>query len=373
MSGAIETARTRFERSFGASPDGVAFAPGRVNLIGDHVDYNDGLVLPMPLALGTAVAWKRREDELLDVRASDYGDEVLQFHPGEEPPVQDGWHSLVHGMAHLLQEEGLVGGGLDLLIAGDLPRGSGLSSSASLCIAIGRALLEAAGAMGYSPTRLAQIAQQVEHRFAGVACGIMDQMVVAAGKEGKAMLLDCRSLEWRQVGLPEDWSVIVVQSGVTRELVDGAYNSRRTDCEAAAEALGVASLRDVDPAGVDYSALGETQALRARHVVSEIERTRQAAAAIDDRDLERLGSLLRDAHASMRDLFEASHPQVDAQVDWLNEIIGAQGGARMTGGGFGGSIVLFCEASEADRVVGEIDRDGKPLHGFGEVTIRAHN
>lgn len=373
MTGAIEIARTRFERGFGTSPDDVAFAPGRVNLIGDHVDYNDGLVLPMPLALGTAVAWRRREDEVLNICASDYGDELVQIHPAHAPQLRDGWHSLVHGMAHLLHEDGLVGEGLDLMITGDLPRGSGLSSSASLCIAVGRALLDATGAAGYSSKRLAQIAQEVEHRFAGVACGIMDQMVVAAGKQGKAMLLDCRNLEWRQIGLPEEWSVVIVQSGVTRELVDGAYNSRRADCEAAASAMGIASLRDIGPGDADFSRLGEKEAIRARHVIGEIERTREAADAIENVELERLGMLLRDAHASMRDLFEASHPQVDVQVDWLNEVIGPQGGARMTGGGFGGSIVLFCETRQAERILREIDRIGRPLHGFGEVTIRAHN
>lgn len=368
---ATQTARARFEQSFGTSPDGVAFAPGRVNLIGDHVDYNDGLVLPMPLALGTAVAWKRREDEVLNVLASDYADERWHSHPADAAPVQNGWRSLVQGMACLVHAEGLVDGGMDLLIAGDLPRGSGLSSSASLCIAVGRALLGPKGMADCTPTRLAQIAQQVEHRFAGVSCGIMDQMVVAAGQDGSAMLLDCRSLDWRQVDLPADWCVMVVQSGVTRELVDGAYNARRADCETAARGMGVTSLRDVDPVGADFSRLGETEALRARHVVGEIARTRQAAHSIADGDLEQFGRLLRDAHASMRDLFEASHPQVDTQIAWLNSIIGPMGGARMTGGGFGGSIVVVCGKDEAERIAKEIEQVGRPLHGFGEIIIRS--
>ncbi|MDG5746761.1 galactokinase [Qipengyuania sp. XHP0207] len=369
---ALDAARDCFERNFGTSPDGVAFAPGRVNIIGDHTDYNDGFVLPMPLALGTAVAFKRRGSDLIDARAGDYGDAALLIRPDDKVPLQDGWRSLVHGMIHLLREEGLVAGGLDLAIAGDLPRGSGLSSSASLCIAIARAAFDAAGQMIESPTRVAQIAQQVEHRYAGVACGIMDQMVIAAGEAGRAMLLDCGTLEWRQIDLPTDWSVLVLQSGVTRELVDGAYNARRADCEAACRTLGVATLRDVAPGSSGLSTLAGTEALRAQHVVGEIERTRQAADAIAERDIGRLGLLLREAHASMRDLFEASHPQVDAQVDWLNEIIGPAGGARMTGGGFGGSIVLVCEASARERIEAAVEQVGKPQYGLGDLVIRAH-
>ena len=370
---AIDAARTCFERNFEAPADGVGFAPGRVNIIGDHVDYSDGFVLPMPLALGTAIAWRRRDDDVVDVRAGDYGDEAHRFRPGAEPPVRSGWHSLVQGMVHLMHAEGWVDAGLDLAIAGDLPRGAGLSSSASLCIAVGRAILAAGERRGIAAPRLARIAQAVEHRFAGVACGIMDQMVVAAGEAGAAMLLDCRSLDWRNLELPADWSVLVLQSGVTRELVDGAYNARRADCEAASAALGVQTLRDVSPAGADFRELTERQALRARHVVEEIDRTVKAADTIARNDIVELGALMREAHASMRDLFEASHPTVDAQVDWLNDIIGPKGGARMTGGGFGGSIVLVCEASEKMRILREIGTAGKPRLGLGELVIIAHN
>ena len=372
MTDAVAIARTRFERSFGVPPAGIAFAPGRVNLIGDHVDYNDGLVLPMPLALGTAVAWRQRDDGLIRAIASDYdGDEDL-FDPAETPPQEAGWRSLVRGMVHLLRDEGLAPQGLDLLIAGDLPRGSGLSSSASLCIAIGRACLAAGETPAVDPVRLALIAQQVEHRFAGVACGIMDQMVIAAGEPGSAMLLDCRSLDGQTIALPADWRILIVQSGVTRELVDGAYNSRRAACEAAASKLGVASLRDVAPATADYSALGPTEALRARHVIDEIARTGQAAEAIAAQDIAALGALLREAHASMRDLFEASHPQVDAQVAWLNRTIGPEGGARMTGGGFGGSIVVVVRRSDAARLMSEIGTSGCSEFGPGPDVIRAH-
>jgi galactokinase len=215
-------AAAAFAGAFGSPPDGIAFAPGRVNLIGDHVDYNDGLVLPMPLALGTAVAWRQRAAPGFAVTAADYAGEAHSFAASDPAPQGDGWHSLVHGMAALMQEVAPLDGGLDLLIAGNLPRGAGLSSSASLCIAVGRAILAAGSAAPLRPEALARIAQDVEHRFAGVACGIMDQMAIAAGTPGAAMLLDCRSLEWQAVALPDDWSVLLVQSGVRRELVEGA-------------------------------------------------------------------------------------------------------------------------------------------------------
>ena len=373
MNSAMIRASESFEAAFGTAPGGVAFAPGRVNLIGDHVDYCDGLVLPMPLEMGTAVAWRRRDSAGFEVRAADYAGEAYAFDPNTPPPHGDSWHSLVHGMAALLREAGVSLVGLDLVVAGNLPRGAGLSSSASLCIAIGRAILEACSNDALPPERLAKLAQQVEHRFAGVACGIMDQMAIAAGKPGAAMLLDCRSLEWRQVDLPEDWSVLVVQSGVERELVEGAYNARRSECESATRKLGVASLRDVDVEEADFSALDAVERRRAEHVVFEIDRTRRASAAISNHDIEELGRLLREAHYSMRDLFEASHPQVDQQVEWLNSIIGKAGGARMTGGGFGGAVVAIIPASQADGIDQEIAKFVSKGIGFGARAVRVFN
>lgn len=362
---ARDNAAVLFSQSFGGQPDGVAFAPGRVNLIGDHVDYNDGFVLPMPLTVGTAVAWRPRADRQVVVCAADFDDGPYQFGLSDTPPLRSGWHSLVHGMVALMQDETPLAHGLDLLVTGDLPRGAGLSSSASLCIAIGRAVAAAAHRDDLSDARMALLAQQVEHRFAGVACGIMDQMVIAAGAPASAMLLDCRSLVHERVDIPSDWSVLIVQSGVRRELVDGAYNERRQQCESAARKLGVASLRDISADAADYSGLEPIEARRARHVVSEIERTRAAADAIRSGAIGELSALLRAAHVSMRDDFEASHPVVDRLVDQLNLAIGPDGGARMTGGGFGGAIVAICRSHDTHRVVAAIDAseggDGLPL------------
>ena len=352
----VAEARRLFREHFGRDCDGVSFAPGRVNLIGEHVDYNEGLVLPMPVAAGTAVAWAHHDDVDTQVIAADFGEED-RFDPAKPAkPSSESWRSYVRGMA------AQWGGDLppmQLLITGDLPRGSGLSSSASLCIALGRAFADAAGD-AVDATTLARRAQKTEHDFAGVACGIMDQMAVAAGEPGHAMLLDCRDLGYRQVGIPKDWAVLVVDSGVTRGLVDGEYNARRRQCEAAAAAMGIASLRDASLDDLAAHDMPDPEARRARHVLSEIVRVGEATAAIEQGDLQAFGRILSEGHASLRDQFEVSHPTVDALVERLQEMIGTQGGARMTGAGFGGSVVVVTSPDSAREIESE----------FGEASSR---
>nr|WP_247713715.1 galactokinase [Qipengyuania sphaerica] len=350
-----EKARTLFAEKFGAQPEAIAFAPGRVNLIGEHVDYNDGLVLPMPIDAGTAVAWARSDDGRIHVHAADLG-EGDSFEPdAPTKPGEVSWRSYVRGMA--AQWDGELPA-LSLLITGDLPRGSGLSSSASLCIALARAFAAATGTE-IDPTSLARQAQRTEHEFAGVACGIMDQMAIAAGKPEHAMLLDCRDLSYEHFAIPSDWAVLIVDSGVTRGLVDGEYNARRQQCEAAARALGVDSLRDVRMEKLVAAALPQLEARRATHVVGEIARVREAAKALQTGDLARFGTLLQEGHASLRDLFEVSHPVVDELVERLQGKVGASGGARMTGAGFGGSVVVVLPESRAAEIDGA--GDGKVL------------
>lgn len=342
-----DKARSLLRDHFGIAPEGVVFAPGRVNLIGEHVDYNDGLVLPMPVASGTAIAWARSAGPATEVFAADYGaNDWFPAHAPGKPEAVD-WRSYVRGMvAHM-------GGDptpLRLAITGDLPRGSGLSSSASLCIAVGQALA-AARSQELDTTTLARQAQATEHDYAGVACGIMDQMAIAGGREGEAMLLDCRDLAYSHVSLPQEWGVAVVDSGVTRGLVEGEYNARRKQCEAAASALGVESLRDAEVDLLETSRLPAVEERRARHVIGEIARVQQAKAAIAKKDLAAFGEILREGHASLRDLFEVSHPQVDALVDRLDRAIGRTGGARMTGAGFGGSVVVVMARERLDDVI----------------------
>lgn len=363
----IQRTRDGFARAFGHAPDGVVFAPGRVNLIGEHVDYNDGLVLPMPISAGTAVACSAQGGGQVDAIALDLDGARDAFVLGEQVPHQPAdWRSYLRGMAGEMAGRGLATGGVKLAVAGSIPRGSGLSSSASLCIALGRALQAATGVRPAAPRELALAAQAAEHIWAGVRCGIMDQMAVAAGEAGSALLLDCRDLTTEVVPLPADWAVLIVQSGVRRGLVDGHYNQRRRDCEVAVAALDVPSLRGASADLVEAADLDPVVRRRARHVVSEIARTRAAVEAIRTGDLPALGQLFAASHASMRDDFEITVPPVDALVAVLTAAIGEAGGARMTGGGFGGAVVAVLPASAVPRVCAAVRAnyhapDGAPL------------
>ncbi len=347
MSAAVESAaRFAFAQEFGVQPQGTVFAPGRVNLIGEHVDYNDGLVLPMPIPQGTGIAWDAGEGDTVEVYAADLCERDRFGAETPERPGDPDWRSYIRGMV-----AGWPGriGGLRLAISGNLSRGSGLSSSASLCIAAGRAIA-AATAEPVDPVAISKIAQRTEHEFAGVACGIMDQVAIAAGSAGQALLLDCRALTYQSITIPADWHIAVVQSGVKRGLVGGEYNTRREQCEAAARGLGVMSLRDATLGNIDAADLGEVTKRRARHVVTEIERTCRAADALQAGNIAAFGQLLRESHISMRDDFEISVPAVDTLVEALNTAIGNRGGARMTGGGFGGAVVAVFERGLIETV-----------------------
>ncbi|MEX0341773.1 MAG: galactokinase [Erythrobacter sp.] len=348
-------AREKFVAAFGTEPAGTVFVPGRVNLIGEHVDYNDGLVLPMPVREGTTIAWAPCEGDELHVIAADLGaEDMFNLHAPARPEVVD-WRSYVRGMAASAPARPQAGA--RMLIVGNLPRGSGLSSSASLCVAVGRALAAAAG-QTVEATELARTAQQTEHDWAGVSCGIMDQMAVAAGKPGEALLLDCRDLSRKLVAIPRDWAVGIVDSGVSRGLVDGEYNARRAQCESAAAKLGVETLRDADRAMVMAGKLDALERLRALHVVEEIDRVSEAATALASADLQAMIEIFRAGHKSLRDLFEVSVPAVDQLVERIDDLLGRAGAARMTGAGFGGSVVVV---GEREAVLGLEHRLDRPV------------
>ncbi len=372
---ALEQARAGFVAHFGHEPDGIAFAPGRVNLIGEHVDYNDGLVLPMPISAGTAAAWSAMPTERIDAVALDLDGATDSFVPGQVSPHSPAdWRSYLRGTAAGLAQRGLSSGGAKLAISGTIPRGAGLSSSASLCVAIARALAAAGGMSEPDPRALAFAAQSAEHDWARVNCGIMDQMAVAAGQMGSALMLDCRSLATRLVSLPPDWAVMIVQSGVKRGLVDGHYNQRRRDCETAAAALGVASLRDATLANLPGAKIDPRLRRRARHVVSEIARTAAMVDAIAAGEIAAVGRLLAESHASLRDDFEVSVPAVDALVDQLAAAIGPDGGARMTGGGFGGAVVAILQCDAVPQVYAAIQKTYRTPDGtVPEIMIEVFN
>lgn len=353
----IKRARRAFTKRFGGQPDLIVQAPGRVNLIGEHTDYNDGFVLPLAIDRGTVVAARRSGSEVV-VLAADYGDED-RFTFAE--PIERGdpgdWRNYVRGMIAMLFEGELAPQGMELAIAGDVPQGAGLSSSASLEIAVGMAAAALAGA-DIDPTRLAQLAQRAENEFAGCACGIMDQLVSARAEKDSALLIDCRTLDCRPVPLPEHEVVLIVHSGVARGLVDSAYNERRQQCERAAGHFGVDALRDADVTHLDEAmGLDSVAHRRARHVITENARTLEAADALAAGDMTRLGLLMAESHASMRDDFEITVPAIDALVSLLQREIGRDGGARMTGGGFGGCVIAILPEARVHAVIEAIQQE----------------
>jgi galactokinase len=336
-----ERALSAFAEAYGEGEPRLFAASGRVNLIGEHTDYNDGFVLPMPIGRATIVAARPIAAARIEVFAANLGERDAFDIDRPIEHSQSSWANYVRGVAVAMLDEGLSLGGTQLAIFGDLPLGSGLSSSASLEIAVGRALAALSG-LNIPPRRLALIARAAENDFAGCPSGIMDQLVVAEGESGAALLIDCRSLQTQTVALPADVDVLIVESGERHVNVGGGYVERREQCEAAARALGATALRDVEPDQLQaaQAALDPILFRRARHVVTENHRVLQAVAALRAGDLHALGALLVQSHASMRDDFEITTPRIDAVADFLNERLASEGGgARMTGGGFGGCVI----------------------------------
>ncbi len=332
-----------FEAQFGRAPSAIIFAPGRVNLIGEHTDYNDGFVLPMAIQYGTYLAIAPRDDSQLCAVAADFDGQVDSFALDDAivPNPHISWSAHIRGIAHSYRQRGLAMSGINIAIAGDVPAGAGLSSSASLGVGLSLALAHVSGQNTLTATDHALIAQQSENEFVGTACGIMDQLVSARAEKGTALMIDCRSLATTPVAMPHDLSVLIVHSGVERELADSAYNERRAQCESVAKAMHVPALRDVniDQLEAAQNTIPSIAFRRARHVVTENARTLAAAQAFKDGNHQRLGELMGQSHLSMRDDFEITTPKVDALVALLQQAIGNQGGARMTGGGFGGCVV----------------------------------
>jgi galactokinase len=353
-----------FTEQFGHAPDLVVRAPGRVNLIGEHTDYNDGFVLPCAIGPANMVAISKRDDDRVDVVAADFDDARDSFAliPPPERNLSQPWADYVRGTLLALQNDGQALSGAKIAIAGNLPKGAGLSSSAALAVAVGKANLALNG-IDIDNRRLAQIAQKAECDFVGTQCGIMDQLISAQGKADHALLIDCRSLEVTDILIPDDVAIMIVHSGLTRGLVDGHYNERRRQCEAAAAAMGVSALRDADLDNLAAANLDAVTTARARHVITENQRTLDAADALAKNDLVTLGMLMAQSHASMRDDFEITIPAIDDLVALLQIAIGDQGGARMTGGGFGGAAVAIMPRARVADVQASIKAAYKTPNG----------
>lgn len=344
-----------FAAFHGGAPAIVARAPGRVNLIGEHTDYNDGFALPVAIGAETRVALSVEAGASLRVAALDLGEHDT-FDPATVAPVaHGGWRNYVRGVVDELVRAGVPVTGGAIALAGSIVRGTGLSSSASLSVALAHALLAAAG-QSWDPVAIALLAQRAECGFPGVRCGNLDQIASAASRSGHALMIDCRTLALAAVPVPDDCAVMIVQSGVRRGLVDGEYNARRAQCEAAAAALGVAALRDADMALLDAAAprLDRLTQARARHVIGENARVLAAAQALAADDLVACGRLMRESHASQAHDFGITVPQTDRLAELLNALIGAEGGARQTGGGFGGAVVAVLRADRVAAVASRV-------------------
>jgi galactokinase len=334
----------------------LAAAPGRINLIGEHVDYQGGLVLPAAIDLSVFAAAARLDEPVIRLHTSFPGaDEVVI--PLASLASQSGpaaWANYPIGVLACYQQAGHATGGLAIAFDASLPAGAGLSSSAAFEAATAVIIEQALGIRLPARDR-ALLCQQAEHRYAGVPCGIMDQLAVNAGQPGHALLIDCQSLEVSPTPVPDSVAMVVVDSGVKHALADGEYAKRRADCEAAAQTLGVSCLREASPELVisAQTQLGERIFRRARHVVTEVERTRQFAAALAEHHLEEAARLMAASHASLRDDFEVSCDELNTLVEIANGM-GIRG-SRMMGGGFGGSTIQLVPVADAPAIATAIE------------------
>jgi galactokinase len=375
----IARARQGFRLAYGAEPTRFFAAPGRVNLIGEHVDYNDGYVLPCAIDRETIVALgppqkdakvPRFEAVALDMgdmaSARDSFDLLGQILPGE-----NNWQNHVRGVVQAMGRYGHKVKPARIAIAGDVPIGAGLSSSAAFGVAVALAISEYSG-LGLSPEMLAKIAQIAENDFVGCACGIMDQMASAACVADHALLLDCRTLQTLPIPIHDSLAVTVIDTGLRRDLTESAFNQRRAECEAVAQHFGVKALRDLD-AQTLLDAEGDLDPVlfrRARHVVGELERVEPIAMALAQGDTATLAAVLHEAHVSLAEDFEVSLPAIDRLAALVREALGEEGGVRLTGAGFGGCLVAVArrEARPAiDAAIARYNAAGTGLPASAET------
>jgi len=342
----------KFQHYYNFAPEQICHAPGRVNLIGEHTDYNDGFVLPAAINFGTDIAAKLRLDRIVNVLAVDCNSESNSFSLDDiQFCQQQMWVNYIRGTLQVLLKTYPDIKGADLVVSGDVPQGTGLSSSASFEMAI----LKTFAALNNLPLDgviAALMGQQAENEFVGCNCGIMDQLISAMGKAGHAMLLDCRSLTFNHAEIPDGMSLVIVNSNVKRGLVDSEYNMRREQCEVAAQHFGKTTLRDVTFTQLAEEQVNLSQVIyqRAKDVISENERTIKALTALNTNDMATMSLLMAQSHLSMKDDFEITTPEVDYLVEIIGSILGNRGGVRMTGGGFGGCVIALTPDDLIDSV-----------------------
>ena len=357
----VVQAQGAFESAFGGTAELLVQAPGRVNLIGEHTDYNDGFVFPVAIDRWVVIAATPRNDNVIRVFSAMH-DEMAEYVIDEINEAQKHWSDYGKGVIREFLKLGQSVRGFDAAVVGDVPMGAGLSSSAAVEMAVGKTLMELNG-IDMSGPELALLGQRAENQFVGVNCGIMDQFISANGKVGHALFLDCRDLSYDLVPLArDDVRIVICNSGVTRGLTDSAYNERRSACESGVRHLALATgedikaLRDVSIEMLDayQGALSEEILRRCRHVITENDRTQHAVALLQAGDVAGFGKLMGESHVSLRDDYEVSGDELDLLVEIANGVPGVLG-ARMTGAGFGGCTVNLVDADAVDDLIGAVN------------------
>ena len=361
-----ESLQQQFQALYQCPAQGVASAPGRVNLIGEFTDYNQGFVFPCSLDFRTVVLFRPRTDQQLVVHSVNYPGEHDSF--ALDVPVVPGpsqWGNYVRAMAFVLKTAGHTLQGADLLISSNVPQGAGLSSSAALEVAIG-GMFNQLSALSLSRQQLALFGQQAENDFMDCQCGIMDQLISAKGEQGHALMIDCRDLKTTAVALPADLTLVIINSNYPRKLVDSEYNQRRLDCEQAATKMGLSSLRDAIMPLLTQTLplLTDREFRRARHVISENDRVLATAQALQANDMASLSALMLASHQSLRDDFEVTVPPVDGLVQICRDTLGDAIAVRMTGGGFGGAIVCLCREAHVELLRQAVATHYQPRFGL---------
>jgi len=352
-----------FQKEFGSDPVFITHSPGRVNIIGEHTDYNDGFVLPMAINYATWVALRPRQDNRVVVTALDKN-EKLGFDLENFSIGTGGWKEYVTGVAWALQEADHKLKGWEGVFAGDVPIGAGLSSSAALELALARAFALVSD-LDWDPVQMALSCQKAENQWVGINSGIMDQIISASGKENFALMIDCRNLKTIHVPLPKNTRIVILDTATRRGLVDSAYNERRAQCDAVACHFDVKALRDITQDQLEKRAgiLDLTLYRRAQHVISENQRVLDAVKAFKKGDAKGLGLLMNESHASMRDDFEISRKEMDQMVS-IAQAQPSCYGARMTGGGFGGCAVALVAEDQVEKFQEPVVREYKEITGL---------
>jgi galactokinase len=368
----IEVMKSLFTKAFGGGGEiTISRAPGRVNLIGEHTDYNDGFVFPMALDFQILLAARKRADNIVKIYSTDY-DQLVEF--SLDNPIEydqdNRWSNYPRGVLAMLQEAGIGLCGLEVAFQGDIPQGSGLSSSAALEVATAVVSQKLFGFTIDKP-QLAKLCQRAENKFVGMNCGIMDQFISMMGREEHALFLDCRSLSYKHVPLKlGDCRILICQSGVKHALVDSEYNKRRRECEQgvrilAGRFLGIKALRDAELEQLETCKTGMDSLVyrRCKHVISEDDRVLKSMTALNKGDLKTFGQLMNESHDSLRDDYEVSCPEIDLLVNLARQVKGVLG-ARITGGGFGGCTVNLIEVKAVEEFSQHITKNYQAKTGL---------